>query len=128
MVEASASRVLLVEDEPALSSLMEKFLSRLGFPVQPAGTAREALASFETEAYRAAIIDLTLPDMPGEVLAEELWRRDRRLAVLFVSGRPTEITPGRPARFLQKPFLPAALSAELLALLDQIGVEDLPRR
>jgi DNA-binding response OmpR family regulator len=106
---------------------MERFLSRTGFTVHALGTAHEALASFqaEPEAYQAVIIDLTLPDMPGEVLAEKLWRRDADLAVLFVSGRPGEASPGRRARFLQKPFLPAVLTQELSALLaDERAVID----
>ena len=106
-----------MEDEPALCGLFERFLSRSGFDAHCAADGRAALGSMDAApGFEAAIVDLTLPDMPGEEVGEQMSLRDPAMPVLFISGRPVRVT-GRNRAFLQKPFAPWELVEALRRLL-----------
>jgi DNA-binding response OmpR family regulator len=120
--------VLLVEDEPALASLLGRFLTRAGFAPVVCTTAAEALANWD-ERCEAAVVDLGLPDLPGEHLVAELLGRVPDRPIVISSGTPADgaalSTSGDSAErgrvhFLQKPYLPGQL-IELLASLHVTG-------
>lgn len=113
-------RILLVDDERPLLLLMRKYLERIGYQVdisERAVQAWELFRSRETD-YHLVIVDLTLPDMPGEALLERMMDRRPDLRAVICSGALPASTPdtGRTAqiRYLQKPFLPRML-AEMVA-------------
>jgi CheY-like chemotaxis protein len=118
--------VLLVEDDPALRSVMQEVLESAGYRVHPASRSEEALA---ISAVRPGGIDLVLSDvvMPGRSgpeLAAELLARRPGLRVLYTSGYPFDAIahhgvqePG--VRLLQKPFSPSDLLREVRAALDE---------
>jgi DNA-binding response OmpR family regulator len=73
--ENHASRkVLLVEDEALVAMVAAETLIELGFDVVEAATARAALdhAGADDADFEFAVIDLGLPDRPGEELIAEL--------------------------------------------------------
>src|ERR1700756_5248154 len=63
-------RLLLVEDEPALATLLKSYLERLGYQVDACAQADAALALLDAhpEDYALLITDLSLPDMSGDEL------------------------------------------------------------
>ncbi|MEZ5356929.1 MAG: response regulator [Bryobacteraceae bacterium] len=109
-------KLLLVEDEPALLSLLERYLGRLGYEVAGCGTRAEAAAVFEQGGFAIAVIDLTLPDGSGEELAKGFVASTPGLKVLFTSGHPSAPTGVPGSVFLQKPFWPGALGEALAGL------------
>jgi len=116
-----AARVLVVEDERVLLGLLERFLNQSGFQISGFVNGAEALAAFdeEPEAYRAAVIDLTLPDYMGTELLARLRSKNPGLAAVLCSGFPEPPPEASQPRtcFLQKPFLPQQLRDALLELL-----------
>lgn len=63
-------RILLVDDDPAILSVLTRFLDRQGYTVAPAASGQEALDAVRSESFPLVILDLKLPDIPGmEVLA-----------------------------------------------------------
>ncbi|MCC6538810.1 MAG: response regulator [Bryobacterales bacterium] len=115
MADARAA-VLVVDDEPAISSLIQKLLSRSGHTVHCCSTPAEALAL--QEPFGLAIVDYTLPAQDGLSLIGELRTRQPELAVILTSGAamaPPETTP--PIHYLQKPFRLAQLLKLTEALL-----------
>ncbi len=108
-------RVLLVEDEAPVRSIVEMTLRTHGYQVTSAATAEEALRLIETEPpFDLLVSDVVLPAMGGRALAERLSARQPGLRVLFISGYTENamvhggvLDSG--VQFLQKPFLPAAL-------------------
>src|SRR6266700_440631 len=70
----SSRRVLLVEDEALVAMVAAETLIELGFDVVEAATARAALdhAGADHAEFEFAVIDLGLPDRPGEELIAEL--------------------------------------------------------
>jgi len=119
-------RILLVDDEAALTKLMQTYLGRLGYAVDSALNASEALAVFERNKtqYDLLVADLTLPDRPGQEMALDMLTQRPNLRVLLCSGYPFEVESlslDVQPRFasLQKPFLPNMLAKAIEDLLQR---------
>jgi DNA-binding NtrC family response regulator len=112
------ARLLLVDDEPALAELLKKYLVRIGYEVDSCTTPEDALALFEADPERYALVltDLTLPRMNGEEMIGVMRARNPRLLAVIASGYPYQPRYPRVA-FLQKPFLPKMLADEIEKLL-----------
>jgi len=122
-VERTAT-ILAVDDEPALLSMLQQYLSRVGFEVIISASAERALRLFQERPGRFDLVlaDITMPGMSGEELAVEVFRADPRVSVILCSGyacSPLSIPPEHAAqvRFLQKPFLPRTLLKTVQELL-----------
>ena len=122
MTEAAATtnttRVMLVEDEPALIGLLTRVLGRAGFEVDACATGAEAMSHWEGAAL--AIVDLGLPDMPGEELVAYLFQAPGDAPIIVSSGTPVSASlfgdSGRRIHVLPKPYLPQ----KLLELIHQL--------
>ena len=119
--------ILLVEDEPAVRSLLRLALESRGFAVVAVGTAEAALHVAETSGVRidALVTDIVLPGLNGRELAEHLWGVTPSLRVLFLSGyTDDEEIRGHAshpfAAFLQKPFGADDLTAAVREVLDRL--------
>ena len=88
MTEAPTSHILLVEDEPLIRMLAVDMLETLGFAAIEAASGAEALA-IDDEALKGLaglMIDLGLPDLPGEEVARRLRLRRPGLPVILTTG------------------------------------------
>jgi len=112
------ARILLVDDEGPLLDLLKRYLERLGYEVDSFLTPADALAQFESDPERYALVltDLTLPGMSGDEMIARMQERSPQLRAIVSSGYPHEATDGR-TRFLQKPFLPKMLAEQIEELL-----------
>lgn len=118
------SRLLVVDDEPAIRHAVGRFFRREGMDVVTAATAGEAVAALEQAPVHAVLLDFHLPGMSGAALGAEILARWPALSgrLLFVSGDPflTEeaLPPAcRGAGLMLKPFDLAELAAAVRALL-----------
>lgn len=109
-------RIFLVEDEPALLTLVGRQLERDGHAVTRCGSAEEARAAIEAggEWPEVLVADETLPGESGSALAGDWLIREARMGCVLCSGYPLsldllpEAARGRTV-ILQKPYLPAML-------------------
>jgi two-component system, cell cycle sensor histidine kinase and response regulator CckA len=120
----SSGRILLVDDEPALSRVMSQYLRRLGYDVVECGSGTEAWAVFEAEpeSFDLVVSDMTLPDIPGPELLARMTSRNPALAVIAASGYPVDhaaLPEGllQEAAVLQKPFTPTMLAETVAQML-----------
>jgi DNA-binding response OmpR family regulator len=81
--------VLLVEDEALVAMVAVDALNELGFEVIEAASAAVALQLAATNKHRigVALVDLGLPDLPGEELVGELRSLYPRLPIIVASGK-----------------------------------------
>jgi|HigsolmetaAR202D_1030399.scaffolds.fasta_scaffold02201_3 CheY-like chemotaxis protein len=80
--------ILIVEDEVLVRMFAVDALEDEGFQVEECATAAEALAKLrELATVTAAIVDLGLPDRPGDELAIELRKIRTDLPIVIASGR-----------------------------------------
>lgn len=85
---ALAPAILLVEDELLVRMFAVDALEDAGFRVLEAGTAAEAMKALNGAAnVRAALIDMGLPDRPGDQLADEIQALRPDLPIVIASGR-----------------------------------------
>jgi DNA-binding response OmpR family regulator len=125
MPEGNGSRrVLLVEDESLVAMMAAENLNELGFEVVEASSARAALDHIGASAveFEFAIVDLGLPDRPGEELIAELTALRPALPIIVASGYSEEIARGRIERaagvaYLNKPYDLAGLQSAIDAAI-----------
>ena len=67
-----AATVLVVEDERKLRDFIRSYLERAGFTVLSTGSGAEAISMATAAAPDLVVLDLGLPDGPGETVAREL--------------------------------------------------------
>jgi len=83
---SNAATVLIVDDEPHIRRLLHGTLTRAGYRVSEAGTARQAQAEIEANSPDVVLLDLGLPDRDGLELLP-LIQQKSKAAVLVVSAR-----------------------------------------
>lgn len=120
------SRVLLVEDDPAMRRWLGAVLEVIPGGVHAVGTGRAALEALEREDYALVCLDLSLPDLSGFELCQEICSRGARAAppVIVISARNLPIDRSEAAEhgasaFLTKPLEPEALLTLVRDLLAQ---------
>jgi PAS domain S-box-containing protein len=118
-------RIMLVEDELPVRTVVRRMLERLGYRVIEASSGAEALGALETCAQRIDLVltDVVMPDVDGRLLAECIAKGIRAPSVLYMSGytgddilRRGLTLPG--AVLLQKPFTLEALAHAVRGALD----------
>src|ERR1044072_9886025 len=116
--------ILLVEDEPAVRSLMARGLAKKGYEVLQAENGAKALdvADAHKAPIHIVVSDVEMPDMDGPALFENLRRWYPKLRFLFISGKMKEaeaniFIDGRQG-FLPKPFSMEALYSFVRYVLD----------
>src|SRR5256885_396567 len=107
-------RILLAEDEHALGTWLSKALTQVGIQVEWVDNGKLADRRLATEDYDAAVLDLGLPDLSGDVVLERLRARDQRLPALILTARDSVDERVRALNagaddFLAKPFALAEL-------------------
>jgi two-component system, sensor histidine kinase and response regulator len=118
-----SQRILVVDDEEAITRIVEANLAREGYEVTVANSGAEALVVLLQQPFDALIADIMMPEMDGFELLEAV-RADEQLAALPVILLTGQTTPEYVARgyregtdlYLTKPFLPE----ELLSFLRRI--------
>lgn len=79
-------KILVVDDEPSIRTLLKSTLARAGYAVIEAATAREAVTAAQIDKPDLVLLDLGLPDRDGlEIIAS--LRGDSGLPVIIVSAR-----------------------------------------
>ena len=120
-----SERLLVVEDQDAVRTLIVQMLTRDGYQVIEAASGAAALraAAAQPEPIQGLVTDVIMPQMSGFVVAERLRARYPGLRVLFMSGFTDREAPAildEPGTaFIQKPFSPDDLARNLRDLLDK---------
>ncbi|NBE81204.1 response regulator transcription factor [Micromonospora rubida] len=84
-----AERVLVVDDEPNISTLLAATLRLVAYETRVAATGRAALAGVEEFDPHLVVLDVMLPDLDGFEVARRLRAAGRPVPVLFLTARDT---------------------------------------
>ena len=121
----AAKKILIVDDEPDVLLVLGKRLTSAGYDVVKAASGRDGLSKARTERPDLIILDMMMPEMSGEEVAQELkiGRETRSIPILFLTALFTkrdEAAQGHAAGgqiFFAKPYDPEELLAEVKRLL-----------
>jgi two-component system cell cycle sensor histidine kinase/response regulator CckA len=105
--QPAAPRVLVVDDEPQVCSMVASMLREEGFSVVTAGSGPDAIALSRSHVgFDLLLTDVSMPGMDGPTLVEELRAAEPDLPVIFMSGNcdGASLRSLAPIRFLAKPF------------------------
>jgi len=80
-------KILLVEDDPNLGSLIKEFLVVKDFDVALATDGEEGLKKYLKEKYDICILDIMLPKMDGFTLAREIRSSDKVIPIIFLTAK-----------------------------------------
>ena len=125
---ADAARLLLVDDEDNLRSMLEAALRHSGFDVHPVANGRDAIEAVPRVGPDLIVLDVMLPDLDGFDVCKRLRQSGDRTPVLFLTARDaTEdkvrgLTMGGDD-YLVKPFALDELVARITAVLRRAGVD-----
>jgi len=81
-----APRILVVDDNPELLSLLTQLFEDAGYEVSGASRGKQAIELARAQLPAAAVIDILLPDMMGYHLADTLRKEQPQLPLLFITG------------------------------------------
>jgi DNA-binding response OmpR family regulator len=115
-------RILLVDDEPAITSNLAPFLERAGFQVTVASDGQQALDQVVRFAPALIILDVLMPQLGGRAVLRRLRQDDNWTPVILLTqvGESTEramaLEEGADD-YLNKPFDPHELVARIRAIL-----------
>jgi len=120
-----AATVLLVEDERKLRDLVRSYLERAGFTVLSTGSGAEAITLAASASPDLVVLDLGLPDIPGEAVATEL-RAAGSVPMLMLTAKSSEEDRIRGLElgaddYVTKPFSPRELVLRVQAILRRGG-------
>jgi DNA-binding response OmpR family regulator len=81
-----ALRILLVDDEEDITTILKKGLEKEGFEVTTFNRPEEALSQFKRGEYDDIILDIKMPGMDGFQVAREMWKTDANAKICFLSA------------------------------------------
>lgn len=122
--------VLIVDDDPAVLTLLEVLVGRFGHDVRVAENAEDALLESAQKRPDLLLLDVSLPGRDGDELVEMLVRGiGRPRSLVFVSALPRprvrELAEKYDARYVHKPFDALEFEHVIAEALAEVGADGL---
>ena len=121
-------RILVIDDEEMIRSLVQRILTREGFDVLTAESGQSGLRLFSENFHQIdlVLLDLTMDDMPGIETLKRIREISPNLPCIISSGQepglnelPDELNQN--VCFLQKPYRTKQLLEMVSQILSQVG-------
>jgi DNA-binding response OmpR family regulator len=122
------ARILIAEDDPLISSFLEKGFRARGFSTFVAEDGEQALRLGLTEAFDLLLLDIGLPEREGFHVLQELRTRGKTMPVVVLTGRSERdvvaCLEAGADDYMRKPFRLEELFARVGARLRNRGSQD----
>ncbi|MEW5805876.1 MAG: response regulator, partial [Acidobacteriota bacterium] len=107
-------KILVVDDDRLLRTMVREILSRRGHSVEEAENAHKALALLQKENFPIIILDIMMPEITGIELMEEIRKIDPNVLIIIITAYATmdlaiDALKKGAYDFLKKPFEPEEL-------------------
>jgi two-component system, OmpR family, alkaline phosphatase synthesis response regulator PhoP len=117
-----SQKLLVVEDEISISTLLQFNLEQAGFQVVTAMDGKDGLEKAESEIPDLIILDLMLPEMDGLEVCKELRSRKLNIPILMLTAKDDEFDKVLGLElgaddYMTKPFSPREVVARVKAIL-----------
>jgi CheY-like chemotaxis protein len=109
MASQETFRVLVVDDDPAIRTLVVTALRRNGFSVEAAKDGVEALAQLENSRFDLLVLDLMMPRLDGFGVVDRLYQKGAEVPKIMImtAASPSvlrQVPKERVAKIITKPF------------------------
>ena len=125
-IPGGKERILFVDDEAALVQLATSILSGLGYEVTGRTSSLDALELFRTrpDSFDLVITDMTMPNMTGSELAQQLMRIRPDIPVILCTGFSEAVTQEKARaigvkEFIMKPIVQRQIAEAIRRALDK---------
>lgn len=81
-------RVLVIDDETAISKMIARFLSIKGYQVDTADSGEKGVEKLQTDKYHLVITDMVMGKMTGDQVLENVRNLKGNIPVIAMSGTP----------------------------------------
>lgn len=109
--------ILVADDNRGFAELLRATLEEAGFDVVTASTGLAAVACVEQNEVDAAVLDVLMPGISGDAVAERLRQVVPGLPVLLMTGSDTDFAAASGLPVLRKPFPQEELVAAVRRLV-----------
>lgn len=109
----SSPRVLVVDDQQDIVTMLQRALSRHGFRIDSTTSPEDALARADGTRYDAALVDLVMPGRDGVAVAAGLREK--------IPGLPVAVMTAYP----HSPLLPEVLRVGVSVFHKPVAIQDL---
>src|SRR5579859_793366 len=114
VLTSDPNRILLVDDEPGMLTMLKTALARYGYATEEALDGHEALERLSRHPFDVIVSDVNMPRYPGIEFLRGVRERDPDVPVIMITGKPTVESSCRAVeygafRYLVKPVMPATL-------------------
>jgi DNA-binding response OmpR family regulator len=115
-------KILLVEDDPNLSLVLQDYLEMMSYDITLCRNGMEGLQTFKNGNFNLCILDIMMPIMDGFTLAEEIKKLDESIPIVFLTAKSLKEDRIRGFRlgcddYIMKPFSTEELSLRIQAIL-----------
>jgi len=122
MTKSLLPKILLVEDDPNLSLVLQDYLEMMNYDVTLCRDGMEGFIAFKNGQFNLCILDIMMPVMDGFTLAEEIKKIDEKTPVVFLTAKSMKedrITGFKLGcdDYIMKPFSTEELSLRIQAIL-----------
>src|SRR5450432_2649689 len=83
----ASARILVLDDEPELRALLQRYLGERGFTVRVAADAAQLDRALQRESFDVLVLDLTLPGEDGLSICRRLRANGETLPILMLTAR-----------------------------------------
>jgi len=123
--------ILLVEDDPNLSMVLQDYLEMLEYSIVLARNGEEGLSHFKKQDFDMCILDVMMPKKDGFSLAGDIRKENKRIPIIFLTAKSLKEDRIRGFQtgcddYIAKPFSTEELSFRIRAILRrcQAGNDD----
>ena len=116
------SKILVVDDDMRLRSLLERYLVEQGFQVRSAANAEQMDRLLERENFHLMVLDLMLPGEDGLSICRRMRQAESKMPIIMLTAKGDEVDriiglEMGANDYLPKPFNPRELLARAKAVL-----------
>jgi len=79
-------KILIVDDEPRIRTVLERFLTRKGYKIVIAASGQEAIEKVKTDNPLVVLLDIRMPGMDGLAAMKKIKEASPKTGVIMITG------------------------------------------
>ena len=120
-----SGKLLIIEDEAAIQSILSELLTDAGYTVEVAGDGLEGITKFREQSFSLVLLDIMMPKIDGYTVCEMI-RRESKTPIIMLTALDEEEAQVKAFElkvddYITKPFSPIVLAARVRTLLKREG-------